>query len=198
MKPEQYKKPAKMTSPNLRTKESAPEAKIIPIEIAPGMSSEMLEEITKNSDAVVLTVYATGTSQVSLNSVIKKRTEEGIPVFLVSKNPGDSHGILKITYGPQEESRDAGAIALQKVNVNHLYDVIIPAIQSEFKKGKRGAELGNIIREKFAYQNDEPKPIPSWQDPAKLAEEELLYRQTLKRTNASEEEIEKIIKEWRG
>jgi hypothetical protein len=198
MNPDKYKKPIEIVNPGTNTKESFPEAKIIPIEVAPGMSPQILEKITAGSDAVVLIVYATGTSPESLNGVIKQRTEKGIPVFLVSKNPGDAHGILKITYGPQQESKEAGAIALEKVNVNNLYDVIMPAIQDEFAKGKRGAGLGEAIREKFSYKDDESKPVPSWQDPVKFAQEELLYRQTLKRTGVKEEEIEEIIKKWKG
>jgi len=125
--------------------------------------------------------------------------EKKMIIYALKKNDDNSMPVVKeTTYVPQKESKDAGAIALEKVNVNHIYDVIIPAIQDEFTKGKRGAELGEAIREKFSYKNDEPRPIPFWQDPVKFAEEELLYRQTLKRGNASDEEIEEIIKKWRG
>lgn len=177
--------------------ESTPKAKIALLRVAPGMSPEQLEEFTRNSDAVILVVYATGTSPESLNSAIKKRTEEGIPVFLVSNNPGDIYGIVKIIYEPQVKSKDAGAIPLEKVNINNI-DTINAAIEEEFSKGKSGAELGEAIREKFAYREDESRPIPAWEDPVEINKQESLYRQTLKKQGLSEEQIETILKDWRG
>lgn len=183
---------------NSNIMESAPLIKTLTIEITPIMTPEQLEMLTNGLDAVVLKVYATGTSPESLNEVIKKRTKEGIPIFLVSNNPGDNHGILKITYDTQKKSNEAGAIPLEKVNVNNL-DVIYSSLQSEFAKGKRGAELGEAIREKFAYNESEPKPIPAWDDQEKIKGQEFLYRTTLKRGgNLSEVEINEIIRKWRG
>lgn len=187
----------KFSDINSTINEKAPKAKIPQVEVTPFTTPEQFEMLTDNSDAIIMIVFATGTSPERLNDVIKKRTSEGTPVFFVSKNPGDNHGILKITYGTQEKAKEAGAISLEKVNVNNL-DLIISAIQVEFKKGKRGTELGEIIREKFSYKRDEPRPIAAWEDPAKIDEMEKLYRHTLKRENISAEEIEEIIKKWRG
>lgn len=187
MKPDSYK----------NTIEFTPEVKVSQIFINPGMTPNQLEEFTANSNAVVLIVYATGASPESLNEVIKNRTDEGIPVFLVSNNPGDNHGILKITYGTQEKSKNSGAFALEKVNVNNL-EVINAVIEQKYKEGKRGAELGRAVQEEFLYKDNESRPIPSWEDPIQIAEQERIYRQTLKRQGSKPEEIEKIIKEWRG
>lgn len=144
------------------------------------MTPEGLEHITRNTKAVILIAYATGTTPEILNPVIKKLTELGTPVFLLSNNPKDSHGILKIVYAVQTESAQAGAIALQKVNINNLQEVL-DAIQDELDRGKRGAELGEIIKQKFAYSEGEPLPKAEWETPEGIADLQFRTEQGLRR-----------------
>lgn len=183
----------------LEKMEGPPQVKIASLKIAPGMTPEQLDDFTRDFNVIVLTVYATGTSPEILNEVIKKRTTEGKPVFLVSDNPGDRAGIIKVTYGTQEESKNSGAIALEKVNVNDL-ELLDAVIKDEFAKGKRGAELGEAVRERFAFQDDEPKPIPDWDNPDELAKQESIYRKTLQRSmmGLNEQELDETIRKWRG
>ena len=197
MKPDQYEKSLNAPVASFKTNETAPKARIRLIQVTPFTTPEQLEEFTEDMDVMVLIVFATGTSPTRLNDVIKKRTGEGIPVLLVSNNPGDKHGIMKITYEVQSLSLEAGAIPLEKVNINNLEE-IQETIQVEFAKGKKGTELGEAIRERFAYKEGEQKSLPDWEIPEKIDEQEKFYRQTLKRGNASDEEIEEIIKKWRG
>ena len=177
--------------------EFIPKAKISVIEATPTLSPEQFDMVAKNADAIVFIVYATGTSPEILNNVIKQKTEEDIPVFLVSKNPGDDHGIIKIIYDTQVKSLEAGVIPLQKVNVNNIDEICI-AIQKEFSKGKKGNELGQIIKEKFSYKEGEKIPIPGWNNPIEIEKQKNLYRNTLKKMNLSENEIEKELKKWEG
>ena len=137
--------------------------------ITPVMIPERLEHVIHNTKAVILIAFATGTTPEILNPAIKKLTESGVPVFLLSNNPGDSHGILRTRYGVQERSAQAGAIALQKVNINNLAEVL-DAIQDELDKDKRGAELGETIRQKFAYREGEPLPKAEWETPEGIAD----------------------------
>ena len=81
--------------------EFTPKAKISVVEATPTLSPEQFDMVTKNTDAIVFIVYATGTSPEILNNIIKQKIEENVPVFLVSKNPGDNHGIIKIIYDGQ-------------------------------------------------------------------------------------------------
>jgi L-asparaginase/Glu-tRNA(Gln) amidotransferase subunit D len=74
--------------------EKIPEAKISVMAVNPGLTAENLDAVTKGVDAVLLIAYATGAVPEILNKVIKKRTDEKIPVFIVSSNYGAPHGIL--------------------------------------------------------------------------------------------------------
>ena len=172
-------------------------ARVSIVYAAPGLPEGAFDQATKDTNAVIFVVFATGTSPEYLNGVIAQRVAEGIPVFLVSNNPGDTHGILRITYGVQEASAKAGATSLQKVNVNNLEE-IQKAIEDAFKEGKKGTALAEAIFEKFAYKEGEQKPVPSWENPEHIAKEEELYRNTLKRQSIHPDEIEKEIKKWRG
>ncbi|MBI4994063.1 hypothetical protein HZC21_00240 [Candidatus Peregrinibacteria bacterium] len=148
--------------------------------ISPITTPEGLEHMAHNMKAIILIAYATGTTPDILNPVIKKLTESGTPVFLLSNNPKNSHGILRTVYAVQERSAQAGAIALQKVNINNLQEVL-NAIQDELNKGKKGAELGEIIRLKFAYREDEPLPKAEWETPEGIADLQRRTEQMIRR-----------------
>lgn len=168
--------------------------------VTPGMNPESLTELASRKEikAIVLVAYATGTTPQTLNEAIQEVTRKGIPVFLLSNNPADPAGILNdISYMTQAKSKEAGAIALQKVNIKHIQQVL-DAIQAEIDTKKKGAELGEAIRVKYAYVPGEEKPKPDWEIPAKIAEQRTLLGHTLRRIGTPEDEIEKVLDQWEG
>ncbi|MEI8090697.1 MAG: hypothetical protein WCG98_00055 [bacterium] len=64
----------------------------------------MSNEATK---AAIVVAFASGTTPQDLNEPIKQLTEKNIPIFLLSDNPGDKHGILNIIYQNQALSLKA-------------------------------------------------------------------------------------------
>ena len=123
------------------------------INAEPTLTAERFVAQTKNVQVIILIAYASGTTPEWLNTAIKSRIDSGIPIFLVSRNPGDTHGILNARkYAPQTASLEAGAIALQSVNVNNLQE-ILNAVQDELDSGKRGQELARRIKKQFEYQS---------------------------------------------
>lgn len=141
----------------MKHKETEPRYDIPVISCFPGLMPEKVAENTENAGAVILISFATGTTPTNLDPVIAKRTREGIPIFLLSDNKKEDHGIPRSNYGTQKDSAKAGAIALQKVNVNNLSEVM-EAIKEELAAGKKGAELGEAIKQRFAYGPDEKLP----------------------------------------
>jgi len=88
-----------------------PEVNIGLVSATPLLTPEQFEAMTSGSEAIILIAYATGTTPERLNSAIKTKVDSGIPVFLLSSNSADDHGILKTTYDVQAKSAQAGAIA---------------------------------------------------------------------------------------
>lgn len=149
-------------SPNLET---VPKAQTSLIEVKSTMSTEQLFELTKGLDAVVLNLENVENVPTEvLNSFAKQKAEAGIPVFTVSKANEGMDGVYTTTYTHSEESKNDGVIPLEKVDMKYL-DVVIAAIESEYAKGKRGAELGKAVHEKFSYQDDEAKPSAAVETP---------------------------------
>ncbi|MFA6585693.1 MAG: hypothetical protein WCS86_00845 [Candidatus Paceibacterota bacterium] len=172
--------------------EKLPEAKVLLVTATPIITPEQFDLLTEGQDAIVFLVFATGTSPERLNNIIKKRTQEGTPIFLVSNNPGDNHGIIKITYDVQVESSKAGAIPLEKVNVNNLEE-IISEIKKQFLTGKKGIELAHAVQNVFSYKEGEEKPVPGWENPNEVKKQKDLTRSTLRRLGLSEIDIEKEL-----
>jgi hypothetical protein len=130
----------------------------------PGQSPDIFRMSTEGVDAIVIISFATGTVPQVLAPAIRDRVEAGVPVFLLSDNAGDKHGILKIAYGVQAVIAEAGAISLEKVNINNLEEVVA-AIDQELSQGYKGKELGEIINKKYKYGADEQKPLAEWETP---------------------------------
>ena len=119
------------------------------------LTAELFEQMTKGQEAIVLAAFASGTVPERLAPVIKKRTESGVPVFLLSDNRRDSHGIRKTKYVAQQVVEEAGAIPLRTVNFSNLEEVV-GAIREESLKGLRGAELGQSIYRRFDLEKKQP------------------------------------------
>ena len=132
------------------------------IRIYPGITAEFFDSMTENEKAVVLIAYATGTVPGILAPVIQQRTKEGIPIFLVSNNPGDEHGIRSTIYAAQEVVEDAGAIPIRKVNVNNLQEVL-DFIKETSAQGLMGSDLGQAVYDHFDYKDGEKPPLSEWE-----------------------------------
>lgn len=169
--------------------ERSPEARVFVVTATATITPEQFDMFFEKQDAVVFVVFATGTSPERLNDVIRKRTKEGIPIFLVSNNPGDNHGIMKITYDVQAESLKAGATPLEKVNVNNLQEIIFE-IKKQFSAGKKGTELAQAIQKTFSYKEGDKKPIPAWENPVEIKKQREMMVNTFRRMGLSEELIE--------
>lgn len=124
------------------------------LEVNPGLADSdnarlnFHAHLRANPKALLLIAYATGGTPESLNPYIQEYTDKGIPVFLLSNNPGDDHGIREITYGVQAEAAEAGAISLKDVNINSLQQVV-RAIQDAAKAGLEGENLRKAIVGQF-------------------------------------------------
>ncbi len=101
-----------------------PRASIGFVKATPTLSIEQMELATTGTDAIVFEVFATGTAPERLIPFVKSKVDSGTPVFLLSDNRGDNHGILKIIYEPQFNYAKAGAVALEKVNINKIDEVL--------------------------------------------------------------------------
>ncbi len=147
--------------------ELGPQAVIPTINAYPGMDAGVLDSVAEKANAIIIVVFANGGSPQILNPSIKKITENGVPIFLVSDNAGAEHGITRVFDQTQIESAKAGAIFIEKANINNLSE-ISKFIQQEFAQGKSGSELGESVREHFSYKEGEQKPVMEWEDPATM------------------------------
>lgn len=114
----------------------------------PQLTADIFRIIGTKSKALVLTGFATGTTPSSLNPHIRDLTQKGIPVFILSNNPMDHHGIGQIKYEVQQEAVEAGGIPLRNPNVTNDEEVTT-SIQEAINEGKTGPELAQAMIEKF-------------------------------------------------
>src|SRR5579871_3470413 len=126
---------------------------VLPVTPMLGSNVELTKQLfdtleNGESKALVLIGFATGTTPTALNPFIKRTVDRGVPVFILSNNPGEESGPKRIVYGVQQDAVEAGASPLRDVNVNHLPEVL-GAIQAEIDSGKFGQELSEAILEKF-------------------------------------------------
>ena len=70
--------------------------------------------------AVVLKTFGSGSVGKILIPKIRETVRAGIPVFLLSSMEGQEFGILKQVYQTNSELLDAGAVALESVNITNL------------------------------------------------------------------------------
>ncbi len=124
----------------------------------PGFAPKIFDAIAKtHPKALVLEVYASGTSPTVLDPLIKKYVDNGISVFLLSNNPGDEKGIEKLAYAANLGSVQAGAIPLRDVNVNQRLDVI-STIQHAINEGHTGTDLNDEIISKYGTAAPTSRP----------------------------------------
>ena len=163
----------------------------------PASTPEQLLLATRSASVVIIITYASGTLPERLNPAIETMTKSGKPVFLLSNNKRDNHGIVRIAYVPQVSAAQSGAIALEKVNINNIEEVLA-AIQEESQKGKSGQPLGEAIKQRFAYQKGEGRPKAEWETKEGQIEQKQITREALSRGNANPKEVDEVLKIWGG
>ncbi len=132
------------------------------IRCTPALTRDQFLALSEDVEAVVVIAFATGTVPDWIVSAIKKRIDEGVAVVALTGNPGDKHGLLRIAYDAGGEAYKSGMVGLQKVNVNHLQEVV-EALTSALKDGLKGADLAKEMKERYAYREGEEKPHPKWE-----------------------------------
>lgn len=130
------------------TPETLPLVKCAVVKAEPTLTPELFQHFTHGAESIIITSFANGTVPNRLSAVIKLKVDSGIPVFLISNNSGDNHGIERLKYQVQVDIAQAGAIALKKVNINNI-ESVIRAIQEETVLGKKGSDLERAISERF-------------------------------------------------
>ncbi|OGN29857.1 MAG: hypothetical protein A3A33_01040 [Candidatus Yanofskybacteria bacterium RIFCSPLOWO2_01_FULL_49_25] len=108
--------------------------------------------------AIILGTNAMGSVPERFLPLIRELKNARIPVFLLPDNPGTHHGFIRIVERPQTRTIGAGGIPLEKANINN-HPKVVAAIQEELDAGKKGDDLAEAIRKRFAYQEGEVRPI---------------------------------------
>ena len=72
-------------------------------------------------------------------------------------NACEQHGVIRVVEEAQKAVERNGGIFLEKANINNEQEVI-QAVQEALDKGKTGTELGEAIREQYAYKEGEERP----------------------------------------
>lgn len=130
------------------------------IDVNPALAEEKEARFTFDAHlkmdpkAFILLAYATGGTPETFNPHIRELTEKGIPVFLLSNNPGLETGIQKLAYEPQLKAVEAGATPLRDVNINRMLEVV-NTIQQQIKEGLTGDKLKAAIVAKYGT----PEPV---------------------------------------
>ena len=171
------------------------EPRIGVLRCTPSLTPEQLSNHTEGMDVVVLIAFATGTTPDRLAPIIKKRIEEGVPVILLTDNPADPAGPSRLAYSAGQSALEAGAILLQKANVNHTEEVI-KTVQEAFREGLCGTELSEHIQEIYSYQEGEKAPSSDWSRRETIEWQRQHTRNALKRMGLSGEQLEEAMKEW--
>ena len=115
--------------------------------MVPGSSAlERLDKVVDFSElnAIIIIAYASGATPDRLNPWIKRIVKRGVPVFIVSDNVGENHGIQRLKYATQTAPVEAGATPLRNANVNHLAEVIY-VIRQAVHARKEGKELATTL-----------------------------------------------------
>lgn len=142
----------------------ATDSRISSVMCTPFLAAEEFAERTQNAQVILITAFAAGAMPARLTQIVQQRIAEGIPVIVMSDNPGDKAGILKVTYDAGGEIYKAGAFALEKVNVND-HKQVKWAICCALDEGKKGPEIIERMKELYSFKPGEQKPLAEWDVP---------------------------------
>ncbi len=124
----------------------------------PGLTAEFFDAIENaGSKALVIEGFASGTTPEVLNPHIARAVGRGVPVFILSNNPGEDHGPQRIKYAVHQEAVNAGATVLRDVNVNAAEEVA-NAIQDAIDAGQTGHELARTLVDRYGALGVEGGP----------------------------------------
>ena len=172
---------------------------VIPVTMAlPWRGSEdVAKKIQDTTEALIFVTHASGAHGDRFTPALSEIISSGIPVFLVSDNPGDDHGILRVQYAAGARSFQAGAIAIEKINVRDIA-LLKQEIYEALALGKRRNELAQHIQELFSYGENEEPPKPEWELPEGIAAVRAGTERVLRRAGMDEEEIAAYLAQWDG
>lgn len=169
------------TKPEIRNSDS----RVVPLMCEPGLNEDHFLRLTDGAKAIIFVTYASGAMPDRLVPAIQQRIQEGIPVFVLSDNRGDQHGILKIKYTAGKGAYDAGAVPLENVNVNHQAEVFA-AITEALNKGLSGQALAEEIRQRYAFHEGETKPVAEWDRPGYIPPHQRRTAETPQKSDPAE------------
>ncbi len=125
----------------------------------PRMHPDMLETFALHYHAIILYGNALGGVAKDLIPTIKKITDSGVPVFMLSDNYNAGHGVIRFVDQPQLDARDNGVTYLEKPNITN-YPEVCEAVRQGVNEGLRGADLGIYVQNRFKYQEGEKPETP--------------------------------------
>ena len=162
-----------------------------------GETSDTFLHSTEGAEAIIFVVSASGTVGERFGSGVTQRVKGGVPVFLVSTNIANAHGILKAnTYDASTSVLEGGAIPIEKYNAKDVR-LLFEIISKYLDQGLKGRELGEAVRNETSYKEGDMKPEPVWETPEGAVELAKSTEQTLRRQGMSEEEIARFMSNWR-
>lgn len=122
---------------------------------SPALTAEFFDAIENAGlKALVVEGYAAGTTPEALNPFIARTVQRGVPVFVLSNNPGEDHGPQRIKYAVHQQAVDAGATILRGVNINAAEEVA-NAIQDAIDAGKTGQDLAQALIDIYGALGEE-------------------------------------------
>lgn len=180
----------------LPSKEAEAKYNIPVITITPFLESEEAEKQAKSADAVILITYASGATPERLKEFVEKMVKIDVPVFLVSSNIADDHGILNINkYETGAKIAEAGATAIEKINAKDVLE-LMKVIQRYLSEGLKGAALAEKVKNEFSYKPGEQKPLAEWDTPEGIAHMRESTRWAMQRSGLSGSELDEAMRQW--
>lgn len=125
--------------------------------VFPGTKPSILKAVATRAHSLVLTTFALGSLPEDLLPTVREITDSGKPVFIIPDNSKNAHGVVRIVDQLQIDTRASGAIFLEKGGIQNEQEVYA-AITAAVGEGLRGAELGETVRQHFAYGPGEQRP----------------------------------------
>ncbi len=144
--------------------ENSPDPRVAAVMATPFLKPDEFDQLTTGKQVILFCGFATGTIPDRLVPIFERRISEGTVCIVVSDNAGNDHGILKIAYAAGEGAYEAGALPLEKVNIN-AHSQIKAVITQALNEGLSGSRLLQRMRDLYSYKEDEQKPLAEWDKP---------------------------------
>ena len=166
------------------------------ITITPFLTPEMARSAAKSADVIILETYPSGATPSDLRDFVEENVRAGTPVFLVSTNIGDEHGILNPNrYETTSKVLQAGAVPIEKINAKDV-GALQSFIQKCLAEGIRGAALSEKVKNEFSFKEGEAKPVPEWDTPEGIESLRQSTKWALARSGLKGEQLEEAMRKW--